>query len=469
MPSYDITLEQITETLSLCLQSYSDKPESKTDNEWLHEELKNNLHDSSPEEINSSVREITNFHTNYIKNYTSKRKARSRGMGSEEWFARKLEEAVQEKSNYDTAAYFTRIDNAISEANDLTESIIRCKDGSINNGSNLHGFIAESEHVNSFNTNAALGDNQSLKAKVLRPAEGQMYGKNSVDIQIKKDGKVIRRYQAKYGKNKKSTEKLFEKGDYRGQRKLVPTGHETEGKSTSTIEASGIKSKPLSKKEAVELQRKAQEKASLLERTWDDFDSYDIAKHIGKRARNAALLGASIGGISSITQSILHDKKLEKNEIAARIMQSGATSGSNVAVSAGIKLMVEKRLLPKMSNTGIACSAVSAVNLVSTSYKLGIGEIDSEEAIDEIIDCGCSTYCSFIGAQTGATICSFVPIVGTVIGGVLGGFAGGTIGSAAAEGISTIAYKGRSLLKSAASTVSSIASGICNFVGGLFS
>lgn len=472
-----IDLELMQQTMGSCFRSYENKPDSLTDSEWLKEVLKKGLPDHSQDQIDQSVSEITAFHASYNENYKSIRTARERGMGADEWFARKLQDATQGKSNIDTAAFYSRIDTAIDEANQLTESVIRCKDGSVNQSLNLDGFIAESEQVNSFNLDVAIKDNQSVKAEVLQPTEGQTYGKNSVDIQIKKDGKVIRRYQAKYGKDKNSTEKLFEKGDYRGQRKLVPDGHEVEGKSTSTIEADGIRSKPLTKEKAKELQRKAQEESSIVEKSWDDFDLHQLAKGVGRKAGYAGLLGATVGGISSVAQSVFNDEAVETDEIAMEMVKAGTAASSTVAVSAGIKLMVEKKKLPFMSNTMIASSATNAVGAVSTAYKLAVGEIDAEEAIDEVIDRGCTTCCSTACAGYGAAIGSSIPVIGTVVGGCIGGLVGGlagsTVGSVVAEGAKSIAKAASSIVYSVKDGISNVASSVCNTissaVGALFS
>lgn len=467
-----IDLELMQQTMGSCFRSYENKPDSLTDSEWLKQELKKGLPYHSQDEIDQSVSEITSFHASYNENYKSIRTARERGMGADEWFARRLQDAAQGKSNSDTAAFYSRIDTAIDEANQLTESVIHCKDGRVNQSLNLDGFIAESEQVNSFNLDAAIKDNQSVKAEVLQPAEGQTYGKNSVDIQIKKDGKVIRRYQAKYGKDKNSTEKLFEKGDYRGQRKLVPDGHEVEGKSTSIIEADGIRSKPLTKEEAKELQRKAQEESSIVEKSWDDFDLHQLAKGVGRKAGYAGLLGATVGGISSVAQSVFNDEAVEADEVAVEMVRAGATASSTVAVSAGIKLMVEKEKLPIMSNTMIAGSAINAVGAVSTAYKLAVGDIDKEEAIDEVLDRGCTTWCSAAcaeyGAALGGTIGSSIPFVGTVVGGCIGGLVGGlagsTVGSVVAEGAKSVVEAASSIVESVKETASSVVSSVCDTV-----
>ncbi|MBJ7593107.1 hypothetical protein [Aeromonas veronii] len=171
------------------------------------------------------------------------------------------------------------------------------RDGEINQSWHLDGFIAEQHHVESFNLEAA-AQGCSYRAEVLKPAPGQTYGKNSVDIVIRDgNGKIVKRYQSKYGANADSTKELFEKGDYRGQRKLVPEGQGKEiNNSTEIIEHEGVKSKPLSKIDAKERQRKIQKEQDAKQYEWNDVNSKAIAKNIGQKAGVAAMLAIGFQG-----------------------------------------------------------------------------------------------------------------------------------------------------------------------------
>ena len=104
-----------------------------------------------------------------------------------------------------------------------------------------------------FNLNAEATGSE-YRAKVLEP-DGA-YGKNSVDVVIVDgEGKIVKRYQCKYGQDSHATGEMFEKGDYRGQGKLIPDGQEIEKKSSNVIEApDGTTSKPLSKEKAKQMQ-----------------------------------------------------------------------------------------------------------------------------------------------------------------------------------------------------------------------
>ncbi len=76
---------------------------------------------------------------------------------------------------------------------------------------NLDGFIAEQHHVDTFNLDA-VAKGSEYSAEVLQPKPYQTYGKNSVDIVIKDgEGKIVRRYQAKYGADADATDTMLKK------------------------------------------------------------------------------------------------------------------------------------------------------------------------------------------------------------------------------------------------------------------
>lgn len=74
----------------------------------------------------------------------------------------------------------------------------------------------------------AKANGSNLRAEVLKPDSGYNKAQSMLWYQDE-NGKIVRRYQSKYGKDDKATGKLFEKGDYRGQRKLVPEEVTAEG------------------------------------------------------------------------------------------------------------------------------------------------------------------------------------------------------------------------------------------------
>ena len=169
---------------------------------------------------------------------------------------------------------------------------ISTQSGAVNRISNLDGFIAEQHHADTFNLDAA-AKGSPLRAEVLGSQ-----GRNSVDIVIRDgDGHIVRRYQSKYGQDAEATQHLFEKGDYRGQRKLVPSDQEGDiPQSTDHIEADGVRSKPLTKDEAKRLQEKAQQEQEIRQYEWNDVNRIEIAKSIGKQALVGAALTSGFQG-----------------------------------------------------------------------------------------------------------------------------------------------------------------------------
>ena len=116
-------------------------------------------------------------------------------------------------SAQETAKYLTGLDNALQTANESLYSTITTQAGAISQNPRLDGFIAEQYHAQTFNLNAEATGSQ-YRAKVLEP-NGNGYAKNSVDIVIvDANGKVVKRYQSKYCKYAKETERAFEQGDY---------------------------------------------------------------------------------------------------------------------------------------------------------------------------------------------------------------------------------------------------------------
>ncbi len=170
-----------------------------------------------------------------------------------------LQYTSQDMANENLKAYLQDIDTQVNQSQQEMIDTITTQSGAINQNQNLDGFIAEQHHADTFNINAKTNGSQ-YRAEVCHSTN-----KNSVDVVIKNEnGKIVKRYQHKYGKDAESTKALYEKGDYRGQQKLVPSDQKAEleqagEKVTDVIEApDGTKSKPLTKQEAKEMQERAQ-------------------------------------------------------------------------------------------------------------------------------------------------------------------------------------------------------------------
>ena len=378
------------------------------------------------------------------------------------------------------AQYAAGIDKAVGEANRLMAEQVftRRPDGSldfshVNQAPTLEGNIAEAHHAGTFNIDAA------TKESNIHVEMPTSHGKNSVDLMVKDaNGKIVQRYQSKYGADAKATEAQF--GDrYRGQRKLVPEGQaENIPGATDRIEANGVESKPLSKEDAVRMKDEAQKSGKQREYDWKDASTRTICKHIGKKAAVAGMLAVGFQGARILGRRIWNGLTGKQNnplsedmkEFAESAAKSGATAAGMAAVSGGLVVAAKKGLLgaalKSVKGNVIANAACAAVENVKIIAKLGSGELTGAEALDAAGRANCSLVGSLAlaakGAGVGASIGAALGPVGAVVGGFVGGVVGGIGGSVIGEAI----YEGaKKVCKTVCKIVSSCASAVCNTVG----
>lgn len=379
-----------------------------------------------------------------------------------------------------TAQYAASIDNAVGEANRLmAEQVFTHRpDGTldfshVNQAPTLDGNIAEAHHAGTFNIDAATKESN---LHVEMPAS---HGKNSVDLMVKDaDGRIVQRYQSKYGADAKATEAQF--GDrYRGQRKLVPEGQaEDIPGATDRIEADGVESKPLSKEDAAKMKDEAQKSGKPRAYDWKDASTKTICKHIGKKAAVAGMLAVGFQGARILGRRIWNGLTGKKNkpltedmkEFAESAAKSGAAAAGMAAVSGGLVVAAKKGLLgaalKSVKGNVIANAACAAVENVKIIAKLGSGELTGAEALDAAGRANCSLVGSLAlaakGAGVGATIGAALGPVGAAVGGFIGGVVGGIGGSVVGEAV----YEGaKKVCKTVCNVVSSCARAVGQTVG----
>ncbi len=412
-----------------------------------------------------------------------------KGKSKESWLAKKIEQGANSAGVVNVGQYAGTIDKALNTANQNNWDVITRNDGAISQARNLDGFIAEHHHANTFNIDAA-AKGSPYRAKVLEPAAGESYGKNSMDIGIYDgNGKLVRRYQAKYGADAEKTTELFEKGDYRGQRKLVPEGH-ADANSTEVIEIDGVSSKPLSKEDAKALQEKAQqEEAEAKQYDWNDANRIDIAKNIGKKALISAALSAGFQGARILGRRVWNSLTGKQNQSANEdlkeffesSLKSSANVGVQVAVSGGLVVAAKSGWINVLKNTlagQIANIAYIGIENAKCLYKFAKGEMTATETLDAMGNTSTSAIGGIVGAMEGAKIGAslggllFISPVGAIIGGfvgaVVGGIAGSAIGESVYQGGKAIVKTAVSTVKSAYNSVKSVASKAWNTVKSWF-
>lgn len=419
------------------MESYAANYDKMELADWLVMEMKEALPECSAEETEEMSQEILSS----LKTAEEKRKALAEsvktGRSKESWFASEMKKATSYMEVAESAKYLQSLDNALESANEALYDTITTKLGTVSQNPNLDGFIAEQYHAQTFNMNAEAAGSP-YRARVLEPG-GNGYAKNSVDIVIEDaEGNIVRRYQSKYCNNAASTAEAFEHGNYRGQRKLVPT-EQLDGipkKATDCLEMDGVTSNPLTKSDAKRMQREAQS-GNWNELNWNEYHAKDLAIGIGKQAGQAALFGAAIGTGIDIAAKICNGEEIDGEEVVETALKSGADIGVKAAAAGALKVGAEKgivSIIPKGTPAGtIANIAYVGIENVKVMGKIATGELTVKEGLDQMEQVTVSTAAGIAvsaqGAAVGAAIGTVFGPVGTIAGGLVGGTVGYIAGS----------------------------------------
>lgn len=461
------------------VESYEQNQDQPVE-EWLSEKLQTELPDKTREEVRNMAKEIVESVRTFESTKESLSETVVTGRNKESWFAEQVKTATSRMSAEQTVKYLQSLDNAVNTANEALTRTIMTQSGQVSQNPSLNGFIAEQEHVQSFNMNAAARGSK-YRARVLEP-NGQGYAKNSVDMVIEDaNGKVVRRYQAKYCRNTEATQKAFEDGNYRGQQSLVPkeqVKHMTR-KATDHMEApDGTCSNPLTKERAVQMQEEAR-RGKWNDKNWNNYKTKDIAVGIGRQAGQAALLGAAIGAGAEVVEKLWKGEKIEGKEVAKKAVECGADFGVKAAITGAIKAGAEKgviKCIPKGTPAGAIANVVFVgVENAKILYKYGKGEISGREAFEKMEETTVSAAGGMIAMGYGAAKGGAIGMaVGGPVGAAIGGFIGGTVAYMASSTVgkkvveaqrkvTSVAKKAvSSIVKAAKSTVSKVASTVAS-------
>lgn len=525
------------------LRSYAENEKSQDKKDlktWLVFELQNELPNKKVEDIEKIATELISGIEIYYTKKKEVEKYQSLGItngdyvGNEilEKVADEIEEAeivdtkeiiadMQEASNvlsqyneamiYETAAikepqlvanvlsansvnnYVDSIDMVIDNANKSIIESVTTKAETINQNPNLDGFIFEEYHAGTFNIDAAVKQ-KAYHAEALKPELGETYGKNSIDIVIEDSGKYVKKYSAKAYKNANETAKSFYDKitgyKYKFQSKLVPTDQTKEiVNSVDKIKFDNVESKGITKTEIKNIQSELQSgnKKTDIFSFKKDVNTISISKQIGKQAMVNGTMGLSIGMVANIGANIITGKEVESEEVIEAGIKTGASMGMATAVAGGIRVAVEKKVIPTvfsriLTNNTIGAVAVASMDIVGTAFKLGSGEITLGKAVKDVGNSISASYgaiiSSGIGFSGGMALATTIGLgtigtVGTILTGGLAlvtgavcGVVGSKVGGAIANGIGTVAETivdgAVDIIKAGKEVVKSLASGVWN-------
>ena len=532
------------EIIKKFLKSYAENEKSQDKKDlktWLIFELQNELPNKKVEDIEKIATELISGIEVYYQKKKEVEKYQSVGItngdyvGNEilEKVADEIEEAeiidtkeviedMKEASNilsqyneamiYETAAikepqlvanvlstkyvnnYVDTINTVIDSANKTLMESVTTKAGNINQNPNLDGFIFEEYHAGTFNIDAAVKQ-KSYHAEALKPEIGETYGKNSIDLIIEDSGKYVKKYSAKAYKIANGTAKSFydENGyKYRFQSKLVPTNQTNEiANSVDKIKYNNVESKGITKAEIKDIQNDLQSGNKKVDifNFKKDVNTISISKQIGKQAMLNGTMGSILSMGTNIGINVIQGKGVEAEEVIEAGIKTGASMGMATAVAGGIRVAVEKKVIPTvfskmLTNNTIGAIAASSMDIIGTAFKLGSGEITLGKAVKDVGKSVGAAYgaivASGLGYAGGMAIAGMIGLgtigaVGTILGvgvAVVAGAVCATVGSkvagAIASGIGAVAETiidgAVEIVKAGKEVVKNLASGVWNGV-----
>lgn len=469
------------------MESYATKEPKLSDEEWLTRQLSQELPETTSTEIHMMSQKIIENVAIFDRNIASVNKACDAGQNKEDWFQEQVQAASVGVRINDYGNYLTNIDQALYQANIQMVRTVTTKAGEISQCFNLDGFIAEQQHVNSFNAKAAL-ERQPYRAEVSAPKPGETYGLNSFDVVIKniKSGKILHQYQFKFGQDAPTTIRLLKNGCYNNQRFVVPTEQLKEikkafpDKSVSDV-LGGTKKVPtysdeMTKSQAKRYQQDIQDKNQLKTMNWNSYNTKELALHLGKNAALAGLGGAVLATGIHLVSKVSKGEKIHGEEIIEVALTTGADAGVKAAAIGALKVGIEKGMVPILVRgtpisvlSNIVCMGIENVKIMTRFAK---GEISSIKVLDCMARTSVATvyglgWCTS-GATIGAAAFSFIPVLGSAVGSIVGGMvgyaAGSKFGITVYRGIKRIAGTAKNAIKSTYHSIKAGCSTLCNGV-----
>ena len=425
---------------------------------WLAEELRRSGVLSGEEEVESTAREVVASVERASASKASLHAHLDAGRSKASWLAGAIEEGAAAAGATSVGAYAADVEATLEAANSRMLDTVQNLDGTFSMAPNLDGFIAEQHHADTFNLDAA-AKGSPLRARVLGPEPGERFGRNSVDVGIyDRDGRLARRYQVKYGQDAEATRRLLGEGDYRGQRKLVPSDQKSDVPGAAdVVEMDGVRSRPLTKAEAKAMQERAQQEQEVREYEWNDINRIEVARSIARQALTGAAIGSGFQGARILARRTWNALCGKKNPPRSEDLEEFFESSIKSATHVGVQTAVSGAMVVAARNGWIrslhATPAGTIANIVHVGmenakvlYKFARGELSGEEALDAMGSSTCSAIGGLAAAVKGAAMGSVLGPVGTFVGGVAGGMAGSKIGKAVYEG-------GKAIVKKAAKVV----------------
>ena len=223
----------------------------------------------------------------------------------------------------------------------------------------------------------------------------------------------------------------------------------------------------------------------------NSLHNFNIALNIAKQASVTGIANSALDYGLNLAFTAENIDDMKNAHIIAKAFYSNDDEDIKRAASAALVVAYEKKLLPSIPGelslqasvrtlTGITSFGIENIKIFS---RLSAGNISSLYALESFARNSIALFtgisCEKIGAGIGASLFSFIPVVGTTVGAVVGGLVGRMIDSKIATTVRSGVKKIKSIAKSFAtatwqtvkSTVSTVSNGIKaigNAIGSFF-
>ena len=209
---------------------------------------------------------------------------------------------------------------------------------------------------------------------------------------------------------------------------------------------------------------------------WNQYNTAALAAAIGKQASLSGIGGAALTTGFNLAFKAAKGEPISGASVIEAALASGSDEEVKEAAAGALKVGIERGyvpFLPKNISAGavanIACIGVENMKVFSQYSR---GEINGVQALERMARNAVATVtglsCEGMGTAIGATLFSFVPVVGTTVGGIIGGLVGRLastkIGQAVQAGIQKIRPVAVQVAKTTWNTVKSAASTVWNTV-----
>ena len=333
-------------------------------------------------------------------------------------------------------AYASRVDEAVSRANQMMWDTVHRMDGGINQAPTLFGNIAEAHLAGTATINQAAGETSLV---TIQPRVNSLASPDTMVIDTA-TGETVSMQQMKWYPTPEEAIKAWDSRDYTGQILIVPEeqvayirGHRPDIPVRGSIDGS----RGMSFEDPIEIQRQVQEEGIIPQRDWSDADVAILSKHILGKAVNAGIWTVGIQAAATLGRRVWNslvgkpNKAFEQDltQLAEDAAKSGMAAGTTTAVAGGLVVAARRSMLgsalAKASPGTISALACIAVENVKILNKLGKGEITPSQALDQSGDNTCALLGSLaMGADFAAKGTALLPGIGTVVGALVGGAIG---------------------------------------------